>query len=40
MALSDYIYHKPTIESERLIIRPIRKDDVSDLKEWLPDNSI
>ena len=40
MALSDYIYHKPTIESERLILRPTRKDDVSDLKEWLPDNSI
>lgn len=25
--LKDYVYKKPTIESDRLIIRPLRKED-------------
>ena len=40
MALADYIYQKPVIETERLRIRPMRAADVSALTEWLPDSSI
>lgn len=40
MALKDYISNKPTIETGRLIIRALRYTDVSDLKEWMPDESI
>ena len=40
MALADYISSKPVIDTERLRIRPMNKDDVSALKEWLPDPSI
>jgi len=40
MALADYIYQKPVIETERLRIRPMCAGDVSALKEWLPDPSI
>ena len=40
MALADYIYQKPVIETERLRIRPMCADDVPALKEWLPDPSI
>ena len=38
--LADYINNKPTIETERLIIRPMTVKDVSALKEWMPDKSI
>ncbi len=38
--LADYIYDKPVIETERLIIRPMRVTDVPALKKWLPDRSI
>jgi len=37
MALADYIYCKPDIETERLRLRPMVKADVPALKEWLPD---
>lgn len=37
MALADYINNKPTVETERLIIRPMTKEDIPALKEWLPD---
>ncbi|MDO5133186.1 MAG: GNAT family protein [Eubacteriales bacterium] len=40
MALADYIYNKPVIETERLIIRPMTSSDIPALKEWMPDKSI
>ena len=40
MALADYIYEKPTICTDRLNIRPMRKEDVPALKEWMPDKSL
>ena len=40
MALADYINNKPTSETYRLVIRPMTAEDVSDLKEWMPDKSI
>ena len=40
MVLADYIYEKPTICTDRLIIRPMSKNDVPALKEWMPDKSI
>lgn len=40
MALSDYINNKPTIVTERLVIRPMTKSDIPSLKEWMPDKSI
>ena len=40
MALADYIYEKPVIETERLKIRPMCADDIPALKEWMPDRSI
>ena len=40
MALADYINSKPTIETDRLIIRPMIAADVPALKEWMPDKSI
>ena len=40
MKLQDYVQNKPDLETERLILRPLRKDDVADLKEWLGDNSV
>ncbi|MBQ3460686.1 MAG: GNAT family N-acetyltransferase [Solobacterium sp.] len=40
MALKDYIYEKPTIVTERLVIRPMTVSDVGALREWMPDPSI
>ena len=40
MALADFIYNKPTIETDRIVIRPMTIEDVTDLKEWMPDKSI
>ena len=40
MALADYIYQKPVIETERLRIRPMSAADVPALEEWMPDPSI
>lgn len=40
MALKDYIYNKPVIETDRLILRPLVSSDVMALKEWMPDKSI
>ena len=40
MALADYINNKPTIETDRLILRPMIAADVPALKEWMPDKSI
>lgn len=38
--LKDYADNKPTIESERLILRPLIKTDVEDLREWTPNKEI
>ena len=35
MALKDYIYNKPVIETDRLILRPLASSDISALKEWM-----
>lgn len=35
MALADYINEKPTIRTDRLIIRPMTEEDVPALKEWM-----
>ena len=40
MALADYIYSKPTIGTDRLVIRTMTAADVPALKEWMPDKSI
>lgn len=40
MAIADYIDKKPTIETERLLIREMIVSDVPALKEWMPDQSI
>ena len=40
MALADYIYNKPTIETDRIVIRPMTIEDLTDLKEWVIDKSI
>lgn len=40
MALADYINNKPTIETDKLILRPMIAADVPALKEWMPDKSI
>lgn len=40
MSLADYITEKPVIHTERLIIRPMRIDDVPALREWMPESSI
>ena len=40
MALKDYIHNKPTIETARLIIRPMTPADIPALSEWMPDQSI
>lgn len=40
MSLADYVYSKPTITTDRLVIRPMTAADVPALKEWMPDKSI
>ncbi len=40
MALADYIFSKPTIDTGRLKIRPMCADDIPSLKEWMPDRTI
>ena len=40
MSLNEYIDHKPTIETDRLILRPLLPSDTDALKEWMPDKSI
>lgn len=38
--LKDYITNKPSVESDRLILRPLVKEDVDALKEWTPNKEI
>ncbi len=40
MALKDYINNKPTITTDRLVIRPMIESDVDALREWMSDRSI
>ena len=40
MALADYIFEKPVIETERLTIRALKASDVPALLEWMPDKSL
>lgn len=40
MALADYIDIKPTIEAGKLVIRPMTREDLPSLREWMPDKSI
>lgn len=40
MALADYMEQKPTIQTERLILRPMRSEDIPDLKEWMADKEL
>lgn len=40
MALADYVAVKPVIETPRLRLRPLRREDVPALREWMPDRSL
>lgn len=40
MSLNDYIAQKPSIQTERLVLRPLVESDVESLREWLADKSI
>ena len=40
MLLKDYVKKKPEIETERLKLREMKKNDVPSLLEWMPDKSI
>ena len=40
MALADYIEKKPVIDTRRLRIRPLRREDVPALEEWMADKAI
>ena len=40
MSLAEYVNRKPTIETDRLYIRPMTSADVPALKQWLSDKSI
>ena len=40
MSLNDYIFQKPIIQTERLILRPLVESDEVALREWLADKSI
>lgn len=40
MSLANYIYEKPTIETERLSLRPMTVADVPSLSEWMSDKKI
>jgi ribosomal-protein-alanine N-acetyltransferase len=38
--LKDYIHSKPVLETRRLVLRPLRREDAADLKEWTGDESL
>lgn len=38
--LKDYLEQKPTIETARLLLRPLTADDVPDLRRWLARDEI
>jgi len=40
MSLQDYIFEKPVIETEHLILRTMNKSDIDELQEWISDISL
>lgn len=38
--LADYIKIKPIIKTARLTLRPMNKNDVASLREWMPDKAM
>ncbi len=40
MSLSDYIFSKPEIKTERLCLRPMTTEDIPSLMTWMPDRSV
>ena len=40
MSLTDYVRQKPTIETERLSLRPMTAADVPALKQWMSDKAV
>ncbi|WP_246597271.1 GNAT family N-acetyltransferase [Faecalicatena faecalis] len=40
MSLQDFVYEKPTIDTEHLMLRVLTPNDIEDLKEWISDLSI
>lgn len=40
MSLNDYLLNKPTLETPRLILRPLTAADADDLKQWTPDKAL
>ena len=40
MSLAEYANYKPTIETDRLYLRPLTYEDVPALKQWMSDKSI
>lgn len=40
MSLQDFVYEKPTIDTEHLTLRVLTPNDIKDLKEWISDLSI
>lgn len=40
MSLQDYLYEKPVLETENLILRKMTGQDVDDLEEWMGDTSL
>lgn len=40
MSLNDFIIRKPILETENLILRTLKIEDVEDLKEWMGDLSL
>ena len=40
MSLAEYVNRKPTIETDRLFLRPMTAADVPALKQWLSDKSV
>lgn len=40
MALKDYMERKPVIQTGRLSLRPLCREDVPALREWMPDKAM
>ena len=40
MKIIDYLIDKPTLETERIILRSMTADDAHDLQEWLSDSDL
>lgn len=40
MKLSDYITEKPVLTTARLVLRPLTRNDIEDLRLWTPDPSL